>query len=262
MEKRMSAPQRVLVTGAAGGMGRELALQFSRRGCVLSLSDIDGPGLVDTAELCRNENIDVLEIVGDLSKEGEPERIVSSVVERFGGIDVVVNNAACGVVEDFFDGTFMNWSRTMALNVVALALTCCAAGRIMKNQLSGRIINVTSPGSRMALPDYAAYSASKAAVDSITRSASAALAPYGVLVNSVAPGMMNTEMQRTTELALARVNRRPDFQEFLDERTRRIPLGRRAEVAEIASVIVWLGLDAPNYMTAERLNISGGLDKD
>jgi NAD(P)-dependent dehydrogenase (short-subunit alcohol dehydrogenase family) len=74
--------------------------------------------------------------------------------------------------------------------------------------------------------------------------------------------MMNTEMQRTTELALARLNRRPDFQEFLDERTRRIPLGRRAEVAEIASVIVWLGLDAPNYMTAERLNISGGLDKD
>jgi NAD(P)-dependent dehydrogenase (short-subunit alcohol dehydrogenase family) len=114
----------------------------------------------------------------------------------------------------------------------------------------------------MALPDYTAYTASKSAVDSITRAAAVALAPYGVLVNSVAPGMMDTEMQRSTEETMARVNGRDDVQAFLDERTRRVPLGRRAEISEIARAVVWMALDAPDYMTAERLNMSGGLDKD
>ena len=73
---------------------------------------------------------------------------------------------------------------------------------------------------------------------------------------------MDTQMQRSTEEALGRVAGRADVQAFLDERTRRIPLGRRAEIAEIAQSVVWLALDAPPYMTAERLNMSGGLDKD
>lgn len=89
-----------------------------------------------------------------------------------------------------------------------------------------------------------------------------ALAPYGVLVNSLAPGMMDTEMQRSTEIVLARASGRDDLQAFLDERTRRIPLGRRAEISEVAEAVVWLCLDSPAYMTAERLNMSGGLDKD
>jgi 3-oxoacyl-[acyl-carrier protein] reductase len=254
--------KRVLVTGAAGGMGREVALQLARRGCSVGISDINSDGIAETAKLCRAERVEIEEIVGDLTKEGTPEEAVSRVVRRWGGIDVLINNAACGIVEAFLDATYETWTRTMALNVTALALTCKSAGLVMRSQRSGRIINVTSPGSRMALPDYTAYSASKSAVDSITRSAAVALAPYGILVNSIAPGMMNTEMQRSTEEALARVNGRDDVLAFLDERTRRIPLGRRAEVAEIASSVIWLALDAPAYMTAERLNMSGGLDKD
>jgi 3-oxoacyl-[acyl-carrier protein] reductase len=114
----------------------------------------------------------------------------------------------------------------------------------------------------MALPNYTAYAASKAAVDAITRSAAVALAPFGVLVNSVAPGMMDTEMQRSTELDLARVEGRNDLDTFLAERTRRVPLGRRVEPAAVAGGVVWLALDAPDYITAERLNFSGGLDRD
>jgi NAD(P)-dependent dehydrogenase (short-subunit alcohol dehydrogenase family) len=147
--------------------------------------------------------------------------------------------------------------------VRAVALAMVAAGRHMAARRRGRIVNVTSPASRMALPNYAAYAASKAAVDSLTRAGAVALAPYGVLVNSVAPGMMGTEMQRRTEAVFASLEgREGDFERFLAERTRRIPLGRRAEVEEIAAAVVWLALDAPAYMTAERLNVSGGLDKD
>ena len=253
---------RVLVTGAANGLGREIALQLSRRGCSVGIVDINAPGTAETADLIRAEGGEVEAVVDDLTTDGAPDRAIELVLKRWNGIDVLINNAAYGVVEPFLDSTYGCWTRTMALNVTALAMSCKAAGRVMRDQRSGRIVNVTSPGSRMALPDYTAYTASKAAVDSITRAAAVALAPYGVLVNSIAPGMMDTEMQRTTEEAMARVTGRSDLQAFLDERTRRIPLGRRATISEVAEAVVWMALDSPDYMTAERLNMSGGLDKD
>ncbi|HTW28712.1 MAG TPA: SDR family oxidoreductase [Acetobacteraceae bacterium] len=254
--------RRVMVTGAAGGLGQEIATQLAARGCALGLVDIDGPGTGRVAAACRTCGADVEEIVGDFTEAGAPEAAVERMVQRFGGLDVLVNNAGYGAIEPFLGMTHRLWQRTLNLNVVALAMACAAAGRVMQTQRSGRIVNITSPASRMALPDYLAYAASKAAVDSITRAAAACLAPHGVLVNSLAPGMMDTEMQRSTEADLARLAGRDDFQAFLDERTRRVPLGRRAEIAEIAAAVVWLCLDAPPYMTAERLNMSGGMDKD
>lgn len=254
--------RRALVTGAAGGLGREVAIQLARRNCVVAVTDINGEGLAETIRRIGETGAESESIVGDFTGEGAPEAVVEKVVTRWGGIDILVNNAGYGVIEPFLDATYKSWTRTLALNVTALAMACKAAGRVMREQRSGRIVNITSPGSRMALPDYTAYTASKAGVDSITRAAAVALAPYGVLVNSLAPGMMDTEMQRSTEADLARANGRNDLQAFLDERTRRIPLGRRAEIAEVAEAVVWLCLDAPDYMTAERLNMSGGLDKD
>jgi NAD(P)-dependent dehydrogenase (short-subunit alcohol dehydrogenase family) len=257
-----SIKKRALVTGAAAGMGRVIATQLAERGCVVGLVDIDGRNLPETARLCCDEGAEVEEIVGDFTLEGAPEAAVDRMVARWGGIDILVNNAGYGVIEPFLGTTYKSWQRTLSLNTLATALACAAAGRVMKEQRSGRIVNITSPASRMALPDYAAYAASKAGVDSITRAAAVALAPYGVLVNGLAPGMMDTEMQRSTEIDLARINGREDIQAFLDERTRRVPLGRRAEIDEIAAAVVWLCLDSPVYMTAERLNMSGGMDRD
>jgi len=253
---------RVIVTGAAGGLGREIAVQLAERGCALGLVDIDPAGTARVAAECRTAGSDVEEIVADLTAEGAPEATVQRVVARFGGLDALVNNAGYGAIEPFLGMTQRLWQKTLNLNVIALAMACAAAGRVMQAQGKGRIVNVTSPASRMALPDYLAYAASKAGVDSITRAAAVSLAPFGVLVNSLAPGMMDTEMQRSTEKDLARLNRRDDLQVFLDERTARVPLGRRAEIAEIAAAAVWLCLDAPPYMTAERLNMSGGMDRD
>jgi NAD(P)-dependent dehydrogenase (short-subunit alcohol dehydrogenase family) len=256
------AKRRVLVTGAASGLGREVAQQLARRDCVLGLVDIDPKGTAETAAACREAGAETEAIVGDFTVPGAPEAAVERMVSRFGGLDGLVNNAGYGAIEPFLGMTQRLWQRTLNLNVVALAMACAAAGRVMQVQRHGRIVNITSPASRMALPDYLAYAASKAGVDSITRAAAAALAPFGVTVNSLAPGMMDTEMQRSTEKDLARLGGRADFQAFLDERTARVPLGRRAEIAEIAAAVVWLCLDAPPYMTAERLNMSGGMDKD
>jgi 3-oxoacyl-[acyl-carrier protein] reductase len=254
--------KRALVTGAGGGLGREVAVGLAERGCTVAVLDIKKEGSEETAELCRRAGGEVVTIIDDLTRDGAPDEAVNAVVEAWTGLDILVSNAGYGAIEPFLAMTAKLWVKTLSLNVTALALACASAGRVMREQRSGRIVNITSPASRMALPNYTAYAASKAAVDAVTRAAAVALAPHGVLVNSLAPGMMDTEMQRATEAELARIEGRSDLQAFLDERTRRVPLGRRAEVAEVAAGVVWLCLDAPDYMTAERLNLSGGLDKD
>jgi 3-oxoacyl-[acyl-carrier protein] reductase len=254
-----SEQRTALVTGAGGGMGRDIARQLLARGLRVGLADLNPAGLEETAPAVDPR---VLHIAGDLTGDGAPEAAVAAVLARWGRIDVLVNNAGYGVIEPFLDMTRQAWERTFAVNVMALTMLTTVAARAMKAAGGGRIVNVTSPASRMALPNYAAYAASKAAVDSITRAAAVALAPHGILVNSLAPGMMDTEMQRSTEALLARVEGRSDVDAFLAERTRRIPLGRRAGIDEVAASVVWLALDAPAYMTAERLNMSGGLDKD
>ena len=252
----------VLITGAGGGLGREIALQAARRGCAVGVLDLNAAAAQATADLCRQAGPPALAIGTDLTRNGAPDAAVKEVVAAWGRLDVLVNNAGYGGIEAFLDMTEAMWDRTLAVNVKALALACAAAGRVMREQRTGRIVNITSPASRMALPNYAAYAASKAGVDSVTRAAAVALAPYGVTVNSVAPGMMDTEMQRSTEADLARLEGREDIEAFLAERTRRVPLGRRTDCETVASAVIWLALDAPDYVTAERLNISGGLDKD
>ena len=255
----MSDERTILVTGAGGGMGREIARLCLARGVRVAVADLS---LGDLRETMGDAQDSALLLAGDLTPDGVPEATVAAVVESWGRIDVLVNNAGYGAIEPFLEMRRSTWQRTLDINTVALAMLTAAAGRFMRDAGRGRIVNVTSPASRMALPHYTAYAASKAAVDAITRSAAVALAPYGVQVNSIAPGMMDTEMQRSTEADIARIEGRTDMRQFLAERTARIPLGRRADIREVAESVVWLALDAPDYMTAERLNMSGGMDKD
>ena len=129
----------------------------------------------------------------------------------------------------------------------------------MRETGGGRIINITSPASYMGLPFYSAYAASKAAVDSITRSAAIALAQYNIRVNSLAPGRMDTRMQELSERAWAE-NMGMDYEEFVESRTRSLPLKRRAAPEEIAEAVLFLASEAADYMTGSRLNVSGGLE--
>jgi NAD(P)-dependent dehydrogenase (short-subunit alcohol dehydrogenase family) len=253
-----------IVTGGAHGLGEAVCLELAARRVAVAVADLDGGGTERVAEACRAGGARALAIEIDLAAEDGPGRMVETAAEAFGSIDILVNNAGYGTIEPFLEMTAAAWDRTLQVNVRAVALAIAAAGRHMAGHgRGGRIINITSPASRMALPDYLAYAASKAAVDSITRAAALALAPHGVAVNSVAPGMMDTELQRRTEALMARIEGRDaDLPAFLDERTRRIPLGRRTSAAEVAGMVVWLALDASPYITAERLNVSGGLDRD
>ena len=202
-------------------------------------------------------------VIDDLTQDGAADAAVEAVMAKWGRLDVLVNNAGYGAIEPFLAMSAKLWNRTLALNVTALALLT-AAGRVMRAQRSGRIVNITSPASRMALPNYTAYAASKAGVDSITRAAAVALAPFGVLVNSVAPGMMDTEMQRSTEADLARARGpRTTSQAFLDERTApraARPPGRACRGRRRRRLAGARRARLRHRRAAQHL--SGGLDKD
>ena len=250
--------QRAMVTGAGSGLGRAVASGLAARGCAVALVDIDEPAIRAVAADLAHARC----IAQDLTGPGGPAAAVARAIAALGGLDIVVNNAGYGAGEAFLDLDEANWDRTLDLNLKATAFICAAAGRHMKDAGGGRIVNITSPASRMALPNYMAYAASKAGVDAVTRAAAVALAPFGVRVNSVAPGMMDTPMQRITERQLAAIEGRNDIDVFLEERTKRIPIGRRVEISVVADAVIWMALDAPEYITAERLNLSGGLDRD
>lgn len=250
--------KRAMVTGAGSGLGRAVALGLAARGCAVALVDIDEAAIRAVATGLAQATC----IAQDLTAPGGPQAAVKRSIAALGGLDIVVNNAGYGAGESFLDLDEANWDRTLDLNLKATAFICATAGRHMKESGGGRIVNITSPASRMALPNYMAYAASKAGVDAVTRAAAMALAPFNVRVNSVAPGMMDTPMQRITERQLATIEGRNDIDVFLEERTRRIPIGRRVEISVVAESVIWLALDAPEYITAERLNVSGGLDRD
>lgn len=252
-----------IVTGAGAGMGRELAKAFSARGLSIVLVDRNAAGLAETEAMCAELGAKVVSVTADLLDAEATDRIVKEAFSRFERIDILVNCAAIGEAEAFFEMSRDSWKRTLEINVLATVMLTTGVADVMRARgIEGRIVNITSPASRMALPNYAAYSASKAAVDSFTRAASVELARYGIKVNSVAPGMMDTAMQRVVEANMARLEGRDDIDKFLDERTQRVPLGRRAQVSEIVDCVLWLALDAPDYVTCSRLNASGGLDKD
>jgi NAD(P)-dependent dehydrogenase (short-subunit alcohol dehydrogenase family) len=248
-----------LVTGGARGLGAAVCRQLAARGEVVAVADIDGAGAEAVAKICGDATFAV---PVDLASSDGPASMVDETVRRAGRLDVLVNCAAVAPAEAFLNMSAAAWERALLVNVRAVALAMAAAGRIMAGQGGGRIVNVTSAAARMALPNYAAYAATKAAVDSLTRSAAVALAAHGVRVNSVSPGMMDTPLQQETEAIFCRLDGRSDLDAYKAERTARIPLGRRSDPEEMAQAVVWLALDAPEYMTAERLNVSGGLDKD
>ncbi|MCW5557991.1 MAG: SDR family oxidoreductase [Verrucomicrobiae bacterium] len=251
-----------VITGAAQGLGREAAGQLAARGWGTAVADINETAGREAVEKFQGQGAHALFVPTDLKTAEGPERLIRSVVDHFGRLDVLINCAAFATAEAFLEMTASSWEETLLVNVRGIALAMAAAGRQMAKQGGGRIINITSPASRMALPNYAAYAASKAAVDSLTRSAAVALADKNIQVNSVAPGMMNTPMQLKTETLFAALEGRTDLEAFLAARTARIPLGRRTTCEEVAETIVWLAAEAPPYITAARLNVSGGLDKD
>ncbi len=258
----MATSRIVAVTGGAQGLGEAVCRRMAARGWGVAVADINAGKAEEVAGECARVSPMAFPVVVDLASAEGPESMVAQTVRTAGRVDALVNCAAAAPAQAFLDMTADAWELALRVNVRAVALAMAAAAREMIRTGGGRIVNITSAAARMALPNYAAYAATKAAVDSLTRCAAVALAKHGIRVNSLSPGMMDTPLQMQTEEIFCRLEGRSDLERFRQERTARIPLGHRTTPEEMAKTVEWLLVDAPDYMTAERLNVSGGLDRD
>lgn len=238
------AGRRVIITGAARGIGAAIAENFSREGANLALLDLAGDQCRAIAERLNAHAFDV-----DLAEPENTRQVIAAAIEALGGVDVLVNNAGILQMAPLLDITVENWDRTFDVNVRAMLLTTQVAARAMISADSGgAIVNMASMGGKLGSPNQAHYAASKAAVISLTRVSAMELGPHNIRVNCICPGYVLTEMGAGT--------RTP---EMVSKWSSQSPLGRCAEAEEVADVALFLASDQARYCTGQALNVSGGM---
>jgi NAD(P)-dependent dehydrogenase (short-subunit alcohol dehydrogenase family) len=264
------AGKTVLVTGAAKGIGRAVAMLVAREGARVALLDCDRTALDATtadvrlrreasasAEASADRSADksagemVLPLPADVSRSDEVSRAVEAAVERFGGIDVVVNNAGIHFARAVDDYTDEEWNRIFAVNVNGAFYTIRAALPALRRS-RGVIVNVSSMTALVGQDRGAAYVASKGALVSMTKALALELAPDGIRVNCVCPAGVDTPLLRTWAATL------PDPEAVLRGQAEMHLLKRLATAEEIASAIAFLASPASSFVTGTILPVDGG----
>ena len=244
--------RRAVITGAARGIGAEIARTFANEGARLVLLDVAADEVRNVAKELESEAIEV-----DLTDADATAAATTEAIELLGGIDVLVNNAGVLKMAPILDMTIENWDLTFAVNVRSMFVTTQVAGRVMRDQVesgqvssvsNGRIINMASMGGKLGSPNQAHYAASKAAVISFTRVSAMELGCYGINVNCICPGYVLTEMGAST--------RTP---EMVAAWSAKSPLGRLAETTDVAKMALFLASDDSSYCTGQAMNVSGGM---
>ena len=239
------AGRRVLITGAARGIGAAIAEAFAAEGASLALLDREGDQCRATAERLQAHAFDV-----DLADPASTRDVTQSAIDTLGGVDVLVNNAGILHMAPLLDITVDDWNRTFDINVRAMLLTTQIAARAMIEaaQGGGSIINMASMGGKVGSPNQAHYAASKAAVIGLTRVSAIELGEYGIRANCICPGYVLTEMGAAT--------RTP---EMVAKWSAMSPLGRCAQPEDVADMALFLASDQAKYCTGQAMNVSGGM---
>ena len=181
-----------VVTGAARGIGRRVALTLAERGFAIAANDLDAPE--GTIEELERAGADTLSLPGDVSDEGAVHGMVEAVVGEFGRVDVLVNNAGISLITPAEDTSLADWRRVLEVNLTGPFLMSREFGREMLRRGSGSIVNVSSVAGLLGVADRAAYNASKHGLVGLTRTLAAEWGGRGVRVNAVCPGWVKTEM--------------------------------------------------------------------
>jgi NAD(P)-dependent dehydrogenase (short-subunit alcohol dehydrogenase family) len=234
-----------IVTGAARGLGRATAARLHARGAAVAVNVRDGARAEAVAQALGER---ALAVPGDLATEGVPDEIAARTLERFGRIDILVNNAALALSTRFEQLSAEEWRRALEVNLTAPFLLITAVLPAMKAQGYGRIVNISSTAGRMVSTlGGAHYTASKAGLLGLTRAAAKELGRFGITVNAVCPGMIDTELTRehATPERLARL-------------AAGYPVPRLGTAREVADLVCFAASEPAGYITGASLDINGG----
>jgi len=247
--------QVAVVTGAAQGLGRAIALRLAEEGARMALCDIDGAGLDRTVADITAKGGQALGLVGDVTDEEPAARLIADAVARYGRLDVLVNNVGGSRPAKIWDMKVEDWDFVLRLNLRSAFLCTRAAVPHMMKQRSGRIVCLSS-GAREGTPWTAyyqggsAYSAAKAGVHGFIRDVALELAEYGITVNAVAPGPIDTERAGAV---LRKLNETVEYSP-----NHMTPLRRLGQPIEIANAVLFLASDEATYITGVTLQVAGG----
>lgn len=236
------------ITGAARGLGLAAATKFLDEGWSVLMLDILGDVLEEAARTLGNPER-VLAIRADVSDPGSVQDAVQKAKEKFGRIDALVNNAGIAVFKPILEVTLEDWQRVMAVNLTGPFLMTQATAPLMRDQGGGAIVNITSISGLRASTLRVAYGTSKAGLAHLTKQQAAELGEYGIRVNAVAPGPVNTAMAKAVHTPEIRA----DYHDH-------IPLNRYGQESELANAIYFLCSDQAGYVTGQVLCVDGGFD--
>ena len=239
--------QPAIVTGAARGLGRAIAMSLAASGAKVACIDVNEETLAETVEAIRAAGGTAEPIACDVTDSDRVTETVGEVVKKWGGLRILVNNA--GITRDNVILRMKDdqWDSVIAINLRGTFLFTRAASKPMMKGRRGRIINIASVSGLMGNPGQVNYSASKAGVIGLTRTVAKELAARSITVNAIAPGFIATDM--TAALG----------EEIIEQVTKQIPLGRMGDPQDISDAVLFLASDAASFITGHVLTVDGGL---
>jgi NAD(P)-dependent dehydrogenase (short-subunit alcohol dehydrogenase family) len=234
-----------IVTGAGRNIGEEIAKRFAAEGARVAVVDLDKHRAEKVAgEINALGKDRALAVVCDVSSSADVAKMVQAVAQKWGGIDILVNNAAWTDRKNIFDLTEEEWDKVMAVTLKSVFLCVKSVARVMvEKKLKGRIINIASTSGHVGRPDATAYTAAKGGVLNLTRSLAAQLAPHGIRVNSVTPNRIGSPVGEDA---------------VPENRYVKNLVGRRGVPADIAAAVLFLCLEESDFITAADLLVDGG----
>jgi len=247
-----------IVTGAASGMGRAIALRYAQEGAGVVIADLNHVAGQKVADEITAVGGKAVAVDVDVRNQQQVQAMVDTAVREFGGLDILVNNAGVAKIIPFLETTEQDWDFIFDINCKGLLWCSQAAARVMIAQgRGGKIINLASQAGRRGEALVLAYCASKASVISMTQSMALALAPHKINVNAIAPGIVDTPLWEEIDKQFARLLNM-EIGEPKRTFVQTIPLGRIEQPEDVTGAAVFLASSEADYITQQCLNVDGG----